>query len=460
MNTFIHRQALKLYQAVTGRRFLDRLDELNRTQWLSREELLVLQRKKLVRLLEYAYAFVPYYRKLLDEAGFRPSDFEAHPEGFRKVPPLTKAIIRDNFDDLITTEDQRRREMSRLTTGGSTGQPLIFMQDSNFRDYVTADIHRHLGWAGWELGQPHAYIWGASFEVTQAYAWRTRLMDLALNRFVTNAYVLSEESMSAFAEQVRRRRPRLLFGYPSSIFQFAEFVRQHHQDDLQFEGIFSSAEVLFDTQRQYIEETFDCKMFNRYGTRELGGVGCECDAHTGLHVSVENNYVEILQGGEPAPVGEAGDIIVTNLNNYGMPFIRYCIEDIGAWHSEDTCPCGRALPMIELVQGRRIDMFRTQDGRMVWGGFASPMFGMPGVKQFQVVQKSVDLIVARIVKEGDLDQSKLDEIERTAKLALGENVKVKFEFVDEIPRRESGKYLYAISELDDSPEARGKYDGR
>lgn len=452
MNTFLHRQAIKLYQAVTGRRFLDRLDELNRTQWSSREELLALQRKKLMHLLEYAYAYVPYYRKLFDEAGFRPSDFEANPEGFREVPPLTKAIIRDNFDDLITTEDHRRREMSRLTTGGSTGQPLIFMQDSNFRDYVTADIHRHLGWAGWELGHPHAYIWGASFEVTQAYAWRTRLMDLALNRFVTNAYVLSEESMSAFAEQVRRRKPRLLFGYPSSIFQFAEFVRQHHIDDLQFEGVFSSAEVLFDTQRQYIEETFDCKMFNRYGTRELGGVGCECDAHTGLHVSVENNYVEILQGGKPAPVGEAGDLIVTNLNNYGMPFIRYCIEDIGAWHPDDTCPCGRALPMMELVQGRRIDMFRTQDGRMVWGGFASPMFGMPGVKQFQVVQKSVNLIVARIVKEGDLDQSKLDEIERTARLALGDNVKVKFEFVDEIPRRESGKYLYAISELDDSPE--------
>jgi phenylacetate-CoA ligase len=452
MNTFLHRQGIKLYQGMTGRRFLDRLDELNRTQWLSRDELLALQREKLVRLLEYAYAHVPYYRKLFDEVGFHPADFESAPEGFREVPPLTKGIIRENFDDLITTEDRRRREMSRLTTGGSTGQPLIFMQDSDFRDYVTADIHRHLGWAGWELGQPHAYIWGASFEVTQAHAWRTRLMDLALNRFVTNAYVLSEESMNAFADRLRRRKPRLLFGYPSSIFQFAEFARQHDMDDLTFDGIFSSAEVLFDTQRQYIEGTFDCKMFNRYGTRELGGVGCECNAHTGLHLSVENNYVEILQDGESAPIGEAGDIIVTNLNNYGMPFIRYCIEDIGAWHPDDTCPCGRALPMMELVQGRRIDMFRTQDGRMVWGGFASPMFGMPGVKQFQVVQKSVDLIVARIVKEGDLDQSKLDGIERTAKLALGDSVQVKFEFVDEIPRRASGKYLYAISELDDSPE--------
>jgi len=108
--------------------------------------------------------------------------------------------------------------------------------------------------------------------------------------------------------------------------------------------------------------------------------------------------------------------------------------------------------MIELVKGRRMDMFKTRDGRSVWGGFASPMFGMPGVKQFQVVQKSVDLIVARIVKDGELEEGRLREIESLAKRALGDNVRVEFEFVEEISRRTSGKYLYAISELEKSPE--------
>lgn len=447
MNALIRRQVMRGYQLVTGRRVLDRLDELNRTQWLSRDELLDLQLNKLHRLLVYAYHYVPYYRRTFDQVGFQLDEVLTDLASLRKLPILTKAIIRENFDDMLTTESRRRARMSRLTTGGSTGHPLIFMQDINFRDYVTADIHRHLGWAGWRFGQLHAYIWGANFEVPTAQSLRTRLMDWVLNRFLTNAYVLSEESMDAFANRVRRQRPCILFGYASSLYRFAQFVREREFDDIIFEGIFSSAEVLYLRQRQFIEETFRCKMFNRYGTRDLGGMACECAAHTGLHTSTENNYIEILRDGEPAKPGKIGDIIVTNLNNYGMPFVRYSIEDMGAWSTIEHCPCGRELPLMDLVQGRRVDMFKTRDGRTVWGGFASPLFGMEGVKQFQVVQKSLDLVVARIVKEGKLDQAQLDTIERAVKIALGYNVEVRFEFPDEIPVLDSGKYRYAISEI-------------
>jgi phenylacetate-CoA ligase len=275
-------------------------------------------------------------------------------------------------------------------------------------------------------------------------------MNWALNRFVTNAYVLSDESMNAFVAQVRRRRPRILFGYPSSLYRFAEFVRARRFDDVKFDAILASAEVLYPDQRQFIEEILGGKMFNRYGTRELGGISCECEAHTALHTSIDNVYVEILRdldGDDFAQPGETGHIVVTNLNNYGFPFIRYSIEDMGAWSTLDQCPCGRELPLMDLVQGRRVDMFETRDGRAVWGGFASPLFGMQGVKQFQVVQKSLDLIVVRIVKEGELNQSRLDVIERTVKMALGDDVEVRFEFPGEIPVLDSGKYCYTISEI-------------
>jgi phenylacetate-CoA ligase len=450
MSGLPRRPIIQIYQAVSGRRFLTRLDELNRTQWASASELLVLQQKKLHRLLTYAYEYVPYYRRIFDQVGFRPDHILTNPASLRHLPILTKAIIHENFEDLLTTETKRRASLSHLTTGGSTGHPLTFMQDANFRDYVTADIHRHLGWAGWKLGQVHAYIWGASFEVKASQAIRARLMNWVLNRFVTNAYVLSEEGMGAFADQVRRSRPRILFGYPSSLYRFAEFIREASMDDIKFEAIFASAEVLYPAQRRLIEEVFGGRMFNRYGTRELGGISCECQAHTGLHASIDNNYIEIvrdLSSNESTQPGEPGQIIVTNLNNQGMPFIRYSIEDMGAWSTLGRCPCGRELPLMELVQGRRIDMFRTRDGRSVWGGFASPMFGMKGVKQFQLVQKTLDLVVARIVKEGPLDETRLDEIEQTIHIALGDQVKVVFEFPDDIPVLDSGKYRYAISEL-------------
>jgi phenylacetate-CoA ligase len=451
MGLFLRRQAIKIYQKATQRHILERLDELNQNQWLGRGDLLDLQQHKLYQLLEYAHEYVPYYRRLFDRVGFRAADVLAARDNIRKIPILTKAIVRDNYDSLITTEPRRRKQTSRLTTGGSTGHPLIFEQDNDFRDYVTADIFRHLGWAGWRLGQVHAYIWGANFEIKASQTIRTRLMDWTLNRFLTNAYVLSERSMAAFAAQVRRRRPRILFGYPSSLYHFAEFVHESNLDDIKFDAIFASAEMLYPTQRQFIENTLGGRVFNRYGTRELGGISCECDAHTSMHASIDNNHIEILDdldSGEPTRPGEVGHIVVTNLNNFGMPFIRYSIEDIGAWSTTEHCSCGRNLPLMEVVRGRRVDMFKTRDARTVWGGFASPLFAMDGVERFQLVQKSLDLVVARIVKEGELDQAQLTTIERTVKSALGDDVEVRFEFPDEIPVLDSGKYCYAISEIE------------
>jgi phenylacetate-CoA ligase len=228
MSAMLRTGAIILYELMTRRRFLDRLDELNHTQWLSRDELMAVQREKLHRLLSYAAEHVPYYRRTFDQAGFKPGEVLSDASSLRKLPVLTKSIIRENLHDM-------------LTTGGSTGQPLVFMQDNSFRDYVTADTHRHLGWAGWQFGQPHAYIWGASFEVATSQAFRIRLMDWALNRFLTNAYVLSEESLGEFAARIRRQKPRILFGYASSLHRFAQFAQARGYDDITFDGIFSSA---------------------------------------------------------------------------------------------------------------------------------------------------------------------------------------------------------------------------
>jgi len=450
MSAFMRRGILRLHQAATGRRILERLDDLNRTQWLGRDELLALQQRQLQQLADYAYQYVPYYRRLFDQAGFQPSDLARDPAAFQRIPLLTKSIIREHFDELLTTEPQRRKQLSQVTTSGSSGAPLAFMQDHAYRDSVTADIQRHLGWAGWRMGDLHAYIWGANFEVTTMQSLRARLIDWEWNRFVTNAFLLTESSLAAFAEQAWRRRPRVLYGYASSLYRFAQFVRQGRYRGLTFEGVISSAEVLLPSVRRFVEETFECKVFDRYGSKELGGIACECPAHTGLHVSAENNWVEILRDGCPAGPGEEGSIVVTNLNNWGMPFIRYSIQDEGAWYAGGACSCGRAAPMLQPVEGRVVDSFRTRDGRTAWAGFAGAGYSClahPAVKQFQIVQKSLDIMVVRLVKAGDLPQEKLDELVRTIHTAFGDNVQVQFEYPDEIPVLPSGKHRYAISEV-------------
>ena len=166
---------------------------------------------------------------------------------------------------------------------------------------------------------------------------------------------------------------------------------------------------------------------------------------------MENNFVEIIRDGSPVKPGEVGDIIVTNLNNLGMPFIRYSIGDAGTWYTGEKCPCGRSLSMLKMIEGRLVDSFYTRDGRRVWSGFAGAGFRClthPTIKQFQVVQKSLDKMIVRLATDGEIPQSVIDEITQTIHTVYGKNVVVAFEFLDAIPALPSGKHAYAISEVE------------
>ncbi len=443
-------RALNIHSLVTGRQILARLNELNRSQWLDYDDLMGLQRDKLQRILDYAYKYVPYYRQLFDRVRFQPSDLDRDLANLSKIPILTKEMVREHWTELLTTEPVRRQKLSKLSTSGSTGLPLIFMQDADFRDSVTADIQRHMSWAGWRLGDPQAVIWGAPFSQGLVRRVRTHLIDWVWNRDQINAFMMTEQSMAAFAEQVLRKEPRILFGYASSVYRFAQFVNANHLTLHTFQGVFTGAELLLPGVRDYLEETFRCQIFNHYGTNELGGMACECEEHTGLHISVENSYVEILNDGRPTGPDETGDLVVTNLNNRGMPFIRYSIGDTAAWLTGEACLCGRASPRLRSVDGRRADAFRTRDGRSIWTGFTGAAFRClvhPTIRQFQVVQKSLDHIVVRLARDGEVPSTKLDEITRTMKAAFGSGASVTFEFPNEIPPLPSGKHQYALSEV-------------
>jgi phenylacetate-CoA ligase len=322
------------------------------------------------------------------------------------------------------------------------------MQDNNFRNYVTADIHRHIQWTGWQLGQCHAYIWGTDYEEKIQQTLRTRLMDWALNRFLTNAFMLSEASMAAFAQKIREKQPKVLFGYVSAITRFAKFVQENQWNDIKFSGVISTAEILYPDQRKIIEDTFDCIVLNRYGTRELGGIACECPQQMGLHISAENVYIEILRDNEPVPKEEEGGIVVTALNNYAMPFIRYHTEDVGQL-SETGCRCGRESPMIQVVLGRLTDLFKTKDGNTIHGEFFTHLFyGINEVKQFQVIQESYDHIAVHIVKRTSLPPEKMIYIEQAIKDIMKTDVRVSFRFLDTIPLQSSGKYRFTVSKVD------------
>jgi phenylacetate-CoA ligase len=448
--TPVRQKVTSVLYSVTRPSVLKYLNELNQLQWLSADEQTALQHKWLEQVLEYANTYVPYYRGLFKEIGFHPSDFAANPACFQELPLLTKNLIRQNYDRLITLEPARQNSLIRAKTGGTTGEPMRFMQDQIYDNYRAAHIFHQMEWSGWQLGQPQGWLWGhvLTGASSKEESVIVKLKDWMVGRFRSNAFHLSPDNMEKFAIQLEKHPGSVVWSYVSTMYRFAQFVQGRGQP-IKLHAVYTAAEPLYDHHRRFIETVFGCQVFNSYSSVEIGHIACECDRHNGLHILTRNCYLEVLRDGQPVPDGEEGEFVLTNLTNWAFPLIRYKIED-GGKKRVQPCPCGRGQPMLEAVEGRIIDFFKTRDRGRVWGAFVIPMVPALGkIKQYQIVQKSLDLIVFLIImKEGPIDESKFAEIQKACKIALGENVEVKFEFVDNLPTTPTGKHRYVISEVE------------
>ena len=201
--------------------------------------------------------------------------------------------------------------------------------------------------------------------------------------------------------------------------------------------------MLYENQRREIEKAFGCNVYNFYGSREINNLAAECPAGEGLHIMASGRIIEITDNsGRPLPAGEVGNIVVTDLTNFSFPFIRYMTGDMAAMSSR-SCSCGRSYPLLEKLVGRSSDIIRVNNKSIHGEYFTHLFYGMPRVKQFQVVQEDANVLVVRIVsREGRFDTA---DLLSSIKKQTGENVSVTFEFVDEIKPLKSGKFRFTIN---------------
>lgn len=439
----------RLFYTLGKKNVLTYMAELDRLQWLSQDEILALQYKQLQKVLDYAYTYIPYYQDIFKQIGFHPNDFAKEPTALQKIPILTKQTVREQYHRLTTTEPARQNQLTSIKTGGTTGEPLRFMQDSTYRSYNTAHDYHTMTWSGWQVGQPQVWLWGhqPNHSMAATGSRLPQLKDWLINRYTANAYVLTPASMDNLAGLLEKQAADgILWSYVSTMYRFAQFL-QKRGHCLKLRALFTAGEPLFDQQRQFIQQVFNCPVFNSYSSIDTGDIACECEKHHGLHIMARNCYVEVWSNSQLLPDDEPGEFVVTSLTNYGMPLIRYKLEDWGQ-KSSRRCACGRGLPLLEVVEGRKVDLFKTKDGRTVFSTFANKTIAtLGGVKQFQVVQKSLELIVFRIVRDGPVDEQRLSYLEQYTKATLGDGVNVKFEFVDNLPLTPAGKHRYLVSEI-------------
>ncbi len=439
------------------RRTLAWLDEYEQAQWLPPERIEALQWERLQRLLAHCYREVPYYRRRWRELGVTPEDIRSR-EDYARLPLLTKADIRANFEDLKAAS--LRGGLLFKATGGSTGEPLRFGYTRESNDRRTAVMWRGYGWAGSRMGRRTLHLWGGGVgHPSRAHQWKDHLYNAAFARQVLNSFQMTEANLGDYVAAMDRYRPEIIVAYVSPLVCLAQWMLQTgRRPAFRAQGIIAAAEPLHEFQRALLEQAFGCPVWNTYGCREFMLVASECERRTGLHVNIDHLLVEFVRPGSTsahAAAGEAGEVVVTDLFNYGMPFIRYANGDM-ATPAETPCGCGRGLPTLARVEGRVLDAIRTPDGHILPGEFFPYMLKeVVGVQRFQLVQRRLDRLDLAIVRGPGFDDAALAFIRTEVARVLGDSVMLECRFVDDIPLTASGKLRVTVSELDRPADAAG-----
>ena len=431
----------RLYHQLTERGLIKTLKHLRQTQFWPYEKIRDYQFRKIKTLLHHAYLHVPYYRDQLNKIGAIPQDIKTFND-FTVIPILTKDIIRQNFDDLKAV-NLSPKEFVPNSTGGSTGEPLSFYQDRQYETW--ADAARIRGWyhiAGCESGDNCAVLWGAMKDVKEDFSlWERLRLFCTSGEIPLNAFNLSDERKLLFLKWCRMMKPSLLRGYVTAIKELALFLDEQNLRFPDLKGVILCAETVDDHSQTYIEKVFRAPSYNTYGGRELSLIAMGCSQGNGLHEVSENNYVEFepidLRGYE-----NAGNLIITNLNNYAMPFIRYRVGDIGIPSSKESCGCGRGLPLIKRVIGRTTDVFVFHDGTRIAGEMFIHLMKDFTLKEYQFVQTSDSRVALRVKKNECLSDPLISSIRSTYKKYLPGSVQLDFEEVETFEKTITGKFRF------------------
>jgi phenylacetate-CoA ligase len=408
------------------------------TQWWTRDRLQDAQSSQLRQLIEFAYLHVPYYKRVFDAHGLRPTDIDEVSD-MAKLPVLNKKIIRQ-FRSELSPQDSGETRVVAGSTGGSTGDTLRYAMSPADHTRGVALLYRGWGYAGYQPGDRIGMIGGSSLIPTKASAVRTWMLSAVRNARYCSSYGMTDETMSRYVAALNRFRPEFLRGYASALWTIANHIRSLNLAvTFRPRGIFTTAEKLLAAQRYTIEEVFRTKVFDTYGLNDGGVSAYECDQHSGMHVDMERSILEVVGEDGQQIFGRPGRILATSLYNRAFPFIRYDTGDLGTLALDD-CRCGRESPLLQEIIGRSTDLLDL-NGRKVGSPVLTVLLGKCDVEQYQIIQDGPSSIVLKIVK-GKAYTSADEEFIRKSLLQHVGSVKITFEYAPAIVTDEGHKHKF------------------
>lgn len=435
-----------IHESIFGRKTFSYLKEMERLQWVSAEKLAQLRFEKLKALLIHSQENIPFYRERFKASGFDPFRMQCI-EDIRRLPLLSKAEIRKNLDRMKW--ENCPGGLTRFNTGGSSGEPLVFYFDKRRQAYDKAARAMTHRWWNIDIGDNELYLWGSPVEITKQDRLKT-FRDTLTNELLIGAFEISKSKLPDMVQQLKGFKPKCVFGYPSTISLFCKMAREQgfSLQDTGVQVVFSTAEVLYEEQRETIGKAFGgIPVVDGYGSREGGFISHQCPEGS-YHVMDPNYIVEYIKEDHPVKPGVDGEVVITHLDAWGMPFIRYRTGDV-AQPGDGICRCGRVFSTMKHIRGRTTDFIVTPDGR--WQHALSLIYivrDIEGVDQFKIIQEKLDHVrVLLKVHEELFPEGGGARIVDGIRKRMGDSVKVSVEIVPAIERDASGKYRYVVSKV-------------
>jgi phenylacetate-CoA ligase len=409
---------------------------------------LKIQKFRLFKLLNYSIKYVPFYKKIAKKENFNLS-LDTIFEDIKQFPIINKSTIRNYHEKLCSNHNNKIYRIN--TSGGTTGEPVRIPQGKNyfFKGHAATLAFNEIG--NCYPGTKTIKLWGDERDIlNDSKGILSLFLKIFKNLSFQNSFMMSEKTLLKYINEINEEKPRCIIAYVQSIYELAKFIEYHDIDIHSPNSIITSSGVLTPRVKGFIENTFKTRVYNRYGSRELGLIGMSCEKSSKLHINMYQQYVEITNDrGERIPSNQKGNIIITNLNNYIMPLIRYKIGDVGSLNKKD-CKCGRGLIRLNKIYGRVVDIFKNSSGDIIDGEYFTHLFYfVKNLKKFQVIQEKKDLIKIFLVT---IDGTKLENNVESAiinkiKIVMGENCRVIIDYVNSIHPSKSGKHRYTISNI-------------
>ena len=414
------------------------------SQWWSREALERRQLQRLQALVAHAYANVPAYRRLYDEAGVRPEHIQSLAD-IALLPMVTKRQMREAPQE-FRAQNANGFHPIPLNTSGTTGTPFQFDSDAETEAVERAFVRRHRSWGGLRTGETVASMGGklvVPLDQKHPPYWRSSHPDKIL---WLSTFHMTPDHLDLYVEHLRSSGIRFLKGYPSNLAVFAYHLKERG-GFLPMKAVFTGSEPLFEHARATIEERFRCRVYDWYGVSERVVTSGQCERLEDYHVHMENCLVEIVRGDVVARVEEVGEIAGTCLSNYAMPFIRYRTGDMSA-RTEQPCGCGRGLMTIRQVTTKWEHVLTTADGRWISPStLTHPFKPVQGLRKSQIIQDTPGEFIVKVVADASFDGAQEHLLLAGFHSRLGAGAVVRIDRVEDLPVEPSGKFRWIISRV-------------